>query len=181
MDSARVKCQHQSNLRRFWPQWKLLGKATRNGRFLYPSVTVSQAKLLMVVCSTSKRPMKPQLYHLTRVRSCQISTPARVLCWLMPLSCHPAGVRPLVPKTWKSIQKPRKSSSRTLMVRREVMDIPILELWFPGSAVNAGQPSGNSSKLSKTAPMARVRPSAGSDLLKVEKREQNLRWLCKCR
>jgi len=32
-----------------------LGKATRNGRFHYPSVTVSQ-KLLMVVCSTSKRP-----------------------------------------------------------------------------------------------------------------------------
>jgi len=50
------------------------------------------------------------------------------------------------------------------------MDIPILEsLCFKySSAVNAGQPS-ELFKLSKTAPMARVRPSAGSDLLKVEK------------
>jgi len=51
-------------------------------------------------------------------------------------------------------------------------------LWFPSTAVPSTPHSlqKNSSRLPKTAPMARVIPSAGSDLLKVGK--QNKIWFC---
>jgi len=91
--------------------------------------------------------MKPQLYHLTRVRSCQISTPARVLCWLT------------------SAAPPEEPTARPedLEVHPETKEVFIAYTdgapgrWISrfsnlcgfkySSAVNAGQPSGELFKI----------------------------------
>jgi len=141
--------------------------ATRNGVFSTTQVTVAGETFggLFNVETTNDQQLPPPY------QGKKLFTPATLF---ENLAANPSDRR-----EDQSIQ--RKSSSRTLMVR-QVMDIPILESLVSSTAVPSTPDSlGNSSKLSKTAPMARVRPSAGSDLLKVEKREQNLRWLCKCR
>jgi len=147
MDSAAVKCQYQSAVGSGLSEIAALGKATRMG-FSLPRRNGIADKLQMVVCSIETTNEATALLP-TKVRSCQILHQPGCCADAFLAANLAGGTPPLVPKTWKSIHKPRKCSSPIQTVRREVMDIPILEsLWFPSTAVpSTPQPSGNSSRL----------------------------------
>jgi len=75
-------------LRRFWPQWKLLHWVRLPGLFPLPKRNgiageTTDGGLFNVETTNEATALPP--YQGKKLSD---STPARVLCWLMPLSCH---------------------------------------------------------------------------------------------